>query len=225
MTDILRHPLLFNYSWNQEFIDDLGSGEFDVQNFYNYYTQWEGQSYPVGCMTVAVAQLLRFMEYPNIIPMPLDEDDYIYFGNAFGGGKKQEPILRVDRPYNWGLMDIHPDPAQYSRALAGVALPEEITQEHAELARDEIASLMHDVGVYMGTVYATGGSYPLGGDNIPYLLTKMHYPEYRHAQVKVFSDAPDLKSSMLSLAVSSSTGSRPLGVPQSVAAGAVRRTS
>jgi len=101
---------------------------------YNYYTP---QKYPCGCVATALAQLMRYYQYPssqigaNYFAVEVDEKPQSAFtrgGDGFGGA------------YNWPLMSLDPNCST--------------TVEQ----RDAIGVLCYDAGISVGTMYGSDAS-------------------------------------------------------------------
>ncbi len=104
------------------------------QTCYNYYTP---SNYPAGCVATAMAQLMRYHQYPTAgIGQTLQSFSingspttaYTLGGNGTGG------------PYNWTQMPLDPNP--------GVTLAQ----------RQAIGALCYDAGICAAMNYTSGGS-------------------------------------------------------------------
>jgi len=104
------------------------------QRFYNYFTP---EQYPAGCVATAMAQLMRFHQYPSAssgtpcFEIQIDgipETWCLRGGDGAGGA------------YDWALMPFVPDCG------------------FTDAERQAIGSLCHDAGVSVGMSYTPGGS-------------------------------------------------------------------
>lgn len=105
---------------------------------YNYYTP---NNYPSGCVSTAMAQLMRYHQYPVVgvgtpeFPITIDDgteiisQDVSLRGGDGNGG-----------PYDWGNMPLEPD------------------FETPESQCQQIGSIISDAGVSVETTYREGGS-------------------------------------------------------------------
>ncbi len=99
-----RSPLFLpGYPGKSSRRDYLGSPILGGEPYYNYYTP---HRYPCGCVATAMAQLMRFHEYPRegietktfkIFVDEVSEDRTTLGGNSAGG------------PYHWEAMALQPD--------------------------------------------------------------------------------------------------------------------
>jgi probable HAF family extracellular repeat protein len=110
---------------------------------YNYYTPKYGygnpNNYPCGCVATAMAQLMRFWQYPNFgvgtknFPLFVDGEKQTNPEPLFGGNG-------VGGPYNWGNMPLQPN------------------SNITDAQRQAIGALTHDAGVSVMLDYTTSGS-------------------------------------------------------------------
>ena len=106
---------------------------------YNYYTPLH---YPAGCLATAIAQIMRYYEYPAT---PIGVQQFsIEVGGRAGG---QEAYTRggdgLGGPYNWSAMPLRPDSA---------------CSTLGEIQRQAIGALCHDAGIAVGMRYERSGS-------------------------------------------------------------------
>ena len=128
ISDIRVSPLVSSV-WSQE--NEGGSP------CYNYYTVWESVYYPCGCVATAMAQLMRFHQWPATGPVvaqhAIKVDDVTQYETIRGGDGS-------GGAYNWSLMTLDPD--------AGTGLN----------SREAIGALTFDAGVSVSMKYFTSGS-------------------------------------------------------------------
>lgn len=151
--DIVVAPLLKS-TWGQSYLRSSPFSEIDKDLdpvFYNAKLSWNNQYYLAGCTSVAISMLLRHMEFPDRVPAARSSNSRI----TIDGTPLDEEILRTDRAYDWNLMEKAPEHRLYAPALAGIEPIEEweISPQKAEAVRDEIATLVHDVGVFLEAKY------------------------------------------------------------------------
>ena len=129
----VRVPPLIQSQWNQAYVCGL--------NCYNYYTDFgTSNHYPCGCLATAMAQLMRYYEYPTngigehffTIKIKNNQRTAITLGGDENGG-----------PYNWNDMVLRPE-----------AECETITK----VQRQAIGALCYDAGVAIETKYSSDGS-------------------------------------------------------------------
>ncbi len=126
VTDI-RIPPLIQSKWSQS--------SAQVRNCYNYYTP---NNYVCGCVATALAQMLRYWQYPVTGIGQVTRTIYINGSTSSGttrGGNGSGGA------YNWSLMPLVPSTATYSDA-----------------AWQMIGSLCYDAGVSVNMQYSSGGS-------------------------------------------------------------------
>ncbi len=108
------------------------------QDTYNYYTP---ENYPCGCMATALAQLMRYYEYPTA-QIGVNE-----FTIDVAGTGAQTAQTRggegLGGPYHWGDMVLRPE------ANCGTL---------TETQRQAIGALCYDASIAAGTSYAATGS-------------------------------------------------------------------
>ena len=129
--------------WGQTTVDDTETG----LTCYNYSTP---NNYCAGCVAAAMAQLMRFHQYPTLgvgsqlCPITVD------------GVPRQEPLLGGDGaggPYNWADMPLDPDASVTSAQ------------------RQAIGALCHDAGTAAQMSYTYAGS----GTRMLYAYTALRY--------------------------------------------------
>jgi hypothetical protein len=107
-------------------------------NLYNYYTP---SNYPCGCVATAMAQVMRYYEYPTV------SVDMHEFEIEVSGLRKQNAITRggdgLGGPYNWSDMPLRPK--VNCNAIT-------------EIQRQAIGALCYDAGVVVETRYESDGS-------------------------------------------------------------------
>jgi len=122
-------------------------------NLYNYYTP---SNYPCGCVATAMAQVMRYYEYPTA-QIGVHE-----FAINVGGERNQNAYNRggdgLGGPYNWSDMPLRPD------ANCGSL---------TESQRQAIGAICYDTGVAVETYYESDGSGAL-------------MPDARNAMVSIF---------------------------------------
>jgi parallel beta-helix repeat protein/predicted outer membrane repeat protein len=132
LSDIRVAPLIQS-QWNQTSACDL--------NCYNYYTNFGTSTrYPCGCLATAMAQLMRYYEYPTngigehvfTIKVNDNERTAVTRGGDGNGG-----------PYNWDDM---------------VLRPESECETITKAQRQAIGSICYDAGVAIETSYFSDGS-------------------------------------------------------------------
>ena len=106
---------------------------------YNYYTPFH---YPAGCVATAMAQLMRYHEYPTA---PIGVREFII--NVSGSRGGQKAFTRggdgLGGPYEWDVMVLQP---QYN------------CDELTEANRQAVGALCYDAGVAIKTAYASNNS-------------------------------------------------------------------
>jgi len=150
ISDVRVAPLVQS-KWDQTTVCD--------RNCYNYYTP---NHYPSGCVATAMAQLMRFHQYPiepdDSVPYSVferqrftitvngnNETRYLKGGNGSGG------------PYNWNRMELIPD---CSTTLS---------------QRQAIGALCYDAGISINMDYTPDGSGALVYQAKEVLLTTFQY--------------------------------------------------
>ncbi len=117
---------LVQSQWNQK----KAGGE----TCYNYYTP---KQYPCGCVATAMAQILRFHQWPST---GVGTGEYTIYVN----GKSERRALRggngAGGPYNWANMPLAPG--------GGIT----------RIQRKAIGALTHDAGVSVNMQYTSSGS-------------------------------------------------------------------
>jgi hypothetical protein len=107
-------------------------------NLYNYYTP---SNYPSGCVATAMAQVMRYYEYPTE-PIGVHE-----FAIQVGGLRKQNISTRggdgLGGAYNWDNMPLR---------------PQAICDTLTETQRQAIGALCYDAGIAAQTEYESDGS-------------------------------------------------------------------
>jgi len=138
----VRVPPLVKSKWGQYSISSLWNGGYRVGEdcpvpCYNYYTP---NNYLCGCPATALAQLMRYYEYPTngigvheftiTIGWPTGPAQQVFTrgGDGLGG------------PYNWDLMPYEPN------------------CDSTELQRQAIGALCYDAGVSMNQTYSKNAS-------------------------------------------------------------------
>ena len=113
-------------------------GSVNSQNVYNYYTP---NNYVTGCVATAMAQLMRYWQYPTagigVHPFTIKVDDVSQTANTRGGNGN-------GGPYNWGNMAL--DPAS---TFTGLTM-DQIGQA--------IGALTYDAGLSVNMSYDVNGS-------------------------------------------------------------------
>jgi len=150
--DFLKEKQVISYSFTGEYLTEISNdivvspllgkntwGQTDIVGFpfYNASLNWNNKYYVAGCVPLSVAQVMRRFEYPNRALAP--GTSIISIDNA----PAEKSFIRTDRPYSWPDMPVLIDPLSYGPALSGN--PFDVTQQEAELHRDEISVLLHDV--------------------------------------------------------------------------------
>ncbi len=130
-------------TWDQTTVDNI-SPEYGGISCYNYYTppfttpNGDPYNYPIGCVAAAMAQLMRFHQYPTAGVDPL------WFQIEVDGGAPQWQSLRggdgAGGPYVWSAMVLQPD--------NGITDPQ----------RQAIGALCFDAGVSVSMSYRSSGS-------------------------------------------------------------------
>ncbi len=125
-------PLLQS-KWSQETVSR--------QACYNYYTppgaSGDASNYPCGCVATAMAQLMRFHQYPTVGVGPRS------FAIKVDGASQTRSLHGGDGaggPYDYSLMPLVP--------LNGTTLAQ----------RQQIGALCHDAGISVGMEYKADGS-------------------------------------------------------------------
>ena len=132
--------------WGQTWVCD--------ENCFNYYCP---NYYPSGCMATAIAQLIRYYEYPA------DGIGRLDFTVMVDGKQEKHTTLGGDNiggPYNWDLMILQPQ-------LQCSTLTEE--------QRQAIGGLCYDVGLAMDMQYEPGGSAATMPDTMIALIETFMY--------------------------------------------------
>jgi len=129
----VRVPPIIQSQWNQTYACNL--------NCYNYYTDFDTSTrYPCGCLATAMAQLMRYYEYPTndigehtfTIKINNKERTAVTRGGDGNGG-----------PYNWNDM---------------VLRPESECETITKTQRQAIGSICYDAGIAIETSYSSDGS-------------------------------------------------------------------
>lgn len=123
----IRIPPLVQSQWNQS--------SAQGRNCYNLYTP---NNYVCGCVATALAQMLRYWQYPVTGIGQVTKTIYVN-GSATSGTTRGGN--GSGGPYNWSLMPLVPSTATYSDA-----------------AWQMIGSLCYDAGVSVNMQYSSGGS-------------------------------------------------------------------
>lgn len=125
ISDVRVAPLLLS-EWDQ--------GDVGGAHCYNYYTP---ENYVCGCVATAMAQLMRYHEYPLIgigrHNFLITVDGQTHAAKTLGGNG-------AGGPYLWSLMELIP--------AAGVT----------EIQRQAIGTLCFDAGISVNMDYSAGGS-------------------------------------------------------------------
>lgn len=195
--DVVVAPLLKN-TWHQRGLISPGRSAslLEEPTFYNHFTSKGDVRYAVGCVPLAAAQIMRYTQFPKNAPVSPDAN----FKIRIDGVEIEEAVLRQDNGYNWDIMDRSPDYFRYRHILEGTPPDSgDLTFKEATEIRDEIATLLHDVGIYFRASYISAVSddvvaLPLGGSRLvsvdlsettartyetPYVLTRFF--KYKNA--------------------------------------------
>jgi len=123
---------------------------------YNYYSPFH---YPAGCVATAMAQLMRYHEYPTD---PIGVREFMI--SVSGSRGEQKASTRggdgLGGPYNWGAMVLRP---QYSCST--------LTEAH----RQAIGALCYDAGIAVEAIYTSNGSGALMPDAKKALVNVFQY--------------------------------------------------
>jgi predicted outer membrane repeat protein len=145
VTDV-RVPPLVQSRWDQSYVSE--------ETCYNYYTPGK---YPCGCLATALAQLMRYFEYPvagiGKISFNVKVDTKYRTYTTVGGDDQ-------GGPYQWTAMVLKP--ASYSGTLS-------------EAQRKAIGSICYDAGLGMKMEYSQGGSGAEMSDANNALKNTFHY--------------------------------------------------
>lgn len=145
ISDVLVAPLVKS-KWGQETISEWSGGtvgEYCPLPCYNYYTP---NNFPCGCPATALAQLMRYHEYPmtgigmqefTIRVSGAAQTVSTHGGDGSGG------------PYNWDLMPYEPN------------------CDSTETQRQAIGALCYDAGISMSQNYNSSGSGWIGCTEAP----------------------------------------------------------
>ena len=129
--DVWVAPLLQS-RWNQKTVDNTVSGP----TCYNYYTP---NNYDCGCVATAMAQLMRYWQYPingiGVNSFTITVDGTSQTNTTLGGDG-------AGGPYVWGSMVL--DPVNYSGLTT--------------IQRQAIGALTYDAGLSVNMSYNSGGS-------------------------------------------------------------------
>ena len=108
------------------------------EHAYNYYTP---ENYPCGCMATAMAQVMRYYEYPAV---PIGVHEFtIDVAGVRGQAARSRGGDGLGGPYNWSEM---------------VLRPESNCAALTEAQREAIGALCYDAGVAVGMNYKPMGS-------------------------------------------------------------------
>jgi len=134
ISDVRVAPLVQS-RWGQEYV----CGNY----CYNYYTYspYTYIRYPCGCVATAMAQLMRFHQYPT------SGIGIHYFTVTYYGVSSTEPTLGGDGfggAYNWGQMVLNPNCST------------------TEAQREAIGALCYDAAISVNTNFELGGSSAYG---------------------------------------------------------------
>jgi len=125
---------------------------------YNYYSPFH---YPTGCVATAMAQLMRYHEYPTD---PIGVREFMI--SVSGSRGEQKAYTRggdgLGGPYNWGAMVLRPE---YSCST--------LTEAH----REAIGALCYDAGIAVETRYTSNGSGALMPDAKKALVNVFQYSD------------------------------------------------
>jgi hypothetical protein len=154
--DVVVAPMMLDYTWNQGYLDSARTIPY-----FNLFTSWDIR-YPVGCTPVAVAQLMRFFEYPKEPPRKNESDNSWDPFNRIILLSNDHVVRSLDEPvkggslnksndnklaaYDWSLMEPKIEMGIHN---IGLGSPD----QRNDKIRYEIASLMHDLGVLMHAIY------------------------------------------------------------------------
>ncbi len=126
------------------------------QYCYNYYIPFH---YPAGCVATAMAQLMRYHEYPTD---PIGVREFMI--SVSGSRGEQKAFTRggdgLGGPYNWNAM---------------VLRPESNCGALSEANRQAIGALCYDAGVAVEAVYTSNGSGALMPDVKEALVSVFQY--------------------------------------------------
>lgn len=171
--DVLVLPLLASNMWEQDTLKKYASGQSHPElPFYNFYTEWDGIRYPVGCNALAMGQIMRYWKhalFPGAgksewISVGPNKDSLVSRDVPFRGGSGP------DGKYDWDLMDLNPD---YDTFKAGLESPEPDNRE--KRVRNEIAALLHDAGIAIQSIYEPNSTEQLMPFIAKYLLKTFGY--------------------------------------------------
>ena len=129
--DIRVIPLVQS-KWGQA----TGCGEY----CYNYYTPLH---YPAGCLATAMAQVMRYYEYPTA---PIGVQQFLIEVGGSAGGQKAYTTRGGDGvggPYSWSAMPLRPE--------SGCSVL-------SETQRQAVGALCSDAGIAVGMRYEQTGS-------------------------------------------------------------------
>ncbi len=123
---------------------------------YNYYSPYH---YPAGCVATAMAQLMRYHEYPTA---PIGVHEFMI--GVSGSRGEQKAYTRggdgLGGPYNWGAMVLRPE---YSCGT--------LTEAH----RQAIGAFCYDAGIAVEMRYTSNGSGALMPDAKEALVNIFQY--------------------------------------------------
>jgi hypothetical protein len=126
------------------------------QYCYNYYSP---SHYPAGCVATAMAQLMRYHEYPAA---PIGTHEFSIW--ASGSRGEQKAYTRggdgAGGPYNWSAMVLRPESSCST-----------LTEEH----RQAIGAICYDAGIAVGMRYTSNGSGALMPDAKEALVSVFQY--------------------------------------------------
>ncbi|RLC65831.1 MAG: hypothetical protein DRI48_06125, partial [Chloroflexi bacterium] len=139
VSDVRVAPLVES-RWSQSTICDT-----TPVNCYNYYTP---QNYVCGCVATAMAQLMRFHQYPTV---GVGRDSFAIQVDGVPESRRLRGGDGLGGPYDWGNMALVPDCST------------------TETERQAIGALCHDAGVAVHMMYSSSGSGAYSSD-IPIAL-------------------------------------------------------
>jgi hypothetical protein len=141
-------------------------GAVGGQACYNYYTppyaEGSANNYPCGCGATALAQLMRYWQFPI---EGVGTGSYTIYINGNPTTRNLRGGDGNGGPYLWALMELDP--------LNPVSPPLTVAQRQA------IGALTYDAGVAIHTNYAAGGSFSYFVDIVDALLNTFFYSNAR----------------------------------------------
>ena len=144
LSDVVVSPILEGNRWEQNTLKQYNNNVWTKNevSFYDTYTVWGGHHYLVGCTALCAGKLLhhfRFGQPDTKTAVGIEVDGQSIEVTPMGG-------TGADGAYRWDIMVTSPDYDVWKPRL-------EDQDPEALAARNEIARLLYDCGVLLGSHY------------------------------------------------------------------------